>query len=649
MLHANYPQSPSYTRVLEMVIPFLIFGLIYLRFGLLPLIITHYAVDVFWMSLPIWVASTPGIWINRLMVVILLLIPLLVISYWRFKNKKWVEVPDSMYNGSWVPAPKVENVEEPEEVEVHQEVTRKSGFLKFKWLIPAAITGVLIWAFVIIPKKYDNPALKVNRVEAIEVSKQILKEKYGFIPEGWRVLTSIKTTPSDEHKFVWQEDKTKYAKIEESFLSPPYWLIRYVNTNTTVEVRAEEYLVKVSVDNRVLGYQHFWPEKRKGTTLDEKAVLDKAKIGLGEFLGRSADNLKVIKVEPEKTDWRTNWNIEFSDTLNYSLSKGMGLYKIGISGDEVSEVESYVKVSEEWQRNNDQQKSTLKIFTLISNLIMYLILISGIIMGIINWTRKRFSNKMFLIFGISFLFLSIAGIANSWNQVLATYFTGLPFGNFVTMALIGVAIGVIFMSMGVAVLGGFSCQLAIYDHYEKNDWIKAALIGFVFAGLSSLKLIFISGMGPKWVDFGNLNDALPAFGFLNDNLSKVIFIPAFGMILFYFVNQLSRQFTQKKILAIICVFLASFLIAGSNAETLHSWFISGLINAVLYSILYIVLRKNISWLPVVFFIPLQLSYLGLALNGHFNGLISGIILTIVAGFLISVGWLAGIKKCSKQN
>jgi hypothetical protein len=649
MLHANYPQSPSYARVLEMIIPFLIFGLIYLRFGILPLIITHFAVDVFWMSLPIWVASTPGIWTNRFMVTALFLMPLFVVIYWRLKNKKWTEAPVSAFNRSWKPVPKTEKVETPEEDENLQDISRKSIFLQFKWLILAAVTGIVIWAIVMLPKKYDNPEVKVNRVEAVEISKNILKDKFGFTPDGWRVLTSIKNNPSDEHKFVWQVDNTKYKDLTKSFLFPPYWLVRFVNTNATVEERAEEYIVKIGVDKRVLGYSHCWPEKRKGTDLDEKAALEKAKIGLESFIGGNSNNFKVIKIEPEKTDWRTNWKVEFSDTINYSLSKGMGLYKIGLSGDEISEVGSYVNVSEEWQRNTDRHKSTLKIFTLISNLIVYLVLIFGIIMGVINWTRKKFSGKMFLLFGVGFLIISFAGILNSWNMILSSYFTGLPFGNFITMTIIGIIIGILFMATGVAVIGGFSCQLAIYDRKEEKPWVKATLVGVFITGLYLIKTVLIPKTGPEWIELGNMNDSLPAFGLFNDNLSKMIFNPAFAMILFYFVNQFSRQFTKRRVWAILSIFAAGFLIAGSGSETIQSWIISGLDNAILFTILFILLHKNISWLPIVFFITLLLSNFGLALNGHFNGLISGIILTIVAGFLISFGWQSGIEKCNKLN
>ena len=39
--HANYPSWPAYSRPIELFVPSLIWGLIYLRFGLLPSIITH--------------------------------------------------------------------------------------------------------------------------------------------------------------------------------------------------------------------------------------------------------------------------------------------------------------------------------------------------------------------------------------------------------------------------------------------------------------------------------------------------------------------------------------------------------------------------------------------------------------------------------
>ena len=96
--HANYPQQPSYARVVEMVIPFAIMGIIYIYYGILPAVVAHYAVDVFWISLPLWVSSTSGIWIDRALVLLFLFAPVFIVLLIRLRNKKWAEVPDKERN-----------------------------------------------------------------------------------------------------------------------------------------------------------------------------------------------------------------------------------------------------------------------------------------------------------------------------------------------------------------------------------------------------------------------------------------------------------------------------------------------------------------------------------------------------------------------
>ena len=90
--HANYPVQPAYARVIELILPSLFFGAIYLRFGLLAGIIMHYAIDVVLFSLPLFVAQVPGIWIHRFFVILFLMVPLLVVSYRRIESGKWFRI-----------------------------------------------------------------------------------------------------------------------------------------------------------------------------------------------------------------------------------------------------------------------------------------------------------------------------------------------------------------------------------------------------------------------------------------------------------------------------------------------------------------------------------------------------------------------------
>ena len=71
--HAPYPNQPAYARPVELIIPSIGFGLLYLYFGLLPGIILHFAFDVVWFALPIFLAKAPGIWFQQVMVIVLTL------------------------------------------------------------------------------------------------------------------------------------------------------------------------------------------------------------------------------------------------------------------------------------------------------------------------------------------------------------------------------------------------------------------------------------------------------------------------------------------------------------------------------------------------------------------------------------------------
>ena len=63
--HANYAAQPAYARLIELIIPSFIFAGLYLRFGLLVSVVMHFAYDVIWFSLPIFLSQAPGIWMTR--------------------------------------------------------------------------------------------------------------------------------------------------------------------------------------------------------------------------------------------------------------------------------------------------------------------------------------------------------------------------------------------------------------------------------------------------------------------------------------------------------------------------------------------------------------------------------------------------------
>src|SRR4029078_10671728 len=87
--HAQYPNQPDYARPVELIIPSIGFGLLYLYLGLLPGIILHFTFDVARFLLPIFLAKAPGIWFQQLMVVALTLVPLWIVLWRRAQAGRW--------------------------------------------------------------------------------------------------------------------------------------------------------------------------------------------------------------------------------------------------------------------------------------------------------------------------------------------------------------------------------------------------------------------------------------------------------------------------------------------------------------------------------------------------------------------------------
>ena len=85
--HAAYPTQPAYARVVELILPSLFFGAVYLRYGLLPAIVLHFAFDVVWFAIPLFVSEAPGVWVDQVLVVLLTLVPLGAIGWVRWRAR----------------------------------------------------------------------------------------------------------------------------------------------------------------------------------------------------------------------------------------------------------------------------------------------------------------------------------------------------------------------------------------------------------------------------------------------------------------------------------------------------------------------------------------------------------------------------------
>ena len=193
----------------------------------------------FGLVLPLWVSSAPGIWLDRILVILFLFVPVWIILFYYIKNKGLKDVPEEARNDAWAVPEKEEETIEEEVVQVEA----KSYKLE-KWLIPAGIIGLVLW-FVFTPFKQDAPKLNVSKQEARDIAIETLSNEYGIDVNEWEVLSSVSSNVDIKDIFIWKEfGQETYQDLLGDFLGNPYWKIRLVKTTGAVEERGRRVFGK---------------------------------------------------------------------------------------------------------------------------------------------------------------------------------------------------------------------------------------------------------------------------------------------------------------------------------------------------------------------------------------------------------------------
>ncbi len=181
--HANYPAQPAYARLVELIIPSFLFGGIFLRFGLLPAVITHYAYDVLLFALPIFLSTAPRAWLNQGAILLFAFFPLLIVLYRRYQAGRWITLGSDALNDTWQPTQQEALFELPKEKTTVMALTQKHKII----LLIICALGTVAW-FAFSPKSTDAPPLSTGRDQAIAVGQQALLEQKNTLDSMMKML-----------------------------------------------------------------------------------------------------------------------------------------------------------------------------------------------------------------------------------------------------------------------------------------------------------------------------------------------------------------------------------------------------------------------------------------------------------------------------
>ncbi len=297
--------------------------------------------------MPLFVAHGPGVWLQRVMVVLVTLIPLWVVFGRRVQAGRWTMLEEADRNRSWTPPSDEAPAVEAEPALVARTVSARASAA---WMIAGAIGAIAAIGAGFVARSTDG--LSVSRDEAIAIARRALDARGAKLPSGARFMA----VPQDgeaitPHRFISEtagEDRRK--ALVGAYLPKPRWLVRVATFEGDVALRAEEWQVFVTDAGDAWPIVHEVPEARPGASLDEVTARALAldAVATRFHLDPGRGDLKVVLAKPTKQAARIDWEFAFEDKTVPPLPQGEPRIGVSIAGDEVTGIGRSIHTPESW-------------------------------------------------------------------------------------------------------------------------------------------------------------------------------------------------------------------------------------------------------------------------------------------------------------
>ena len=636
--HANYPQQPPYARVVEIFIPAVGFGLIYLFLGLLPAIVLHFAVDVVFFSMPVFASEASGAWLDRTIVVMLALLPLWVVLRARWRSGGWGELAVEDTNGAWQPPPALVVEDAAAPAPAAAGIGRE---LRIAVLVVGVI-GLLGWIFAS-DFSSDGPPLEVGRSQVVASAQRVLEERGVALPESWRELTAVTAMMDIAHRFVWQEGgEDTFQALLGSYLDEPRWFVRRAAFEGDVAERAEEYDLWFDGSGHPVRVRHQLPQQRPGAELDEAAARRIAQQALESVHGLDPDTLDEVSADAEQHDERRDWSFVYSEPGASDLPEGDTRIAVHIAGDEIVDSYRFVHVPETWERSDRDRRTLSQVVQIVCTVVMILVFLAGAIVAVVRWSRGQFAVGTFVIFFVLLFGVGVVDVFNSWPAVTVNFSTAQPFSLQSSIALVGSLLATLVIAVAIGLCVG---MLHRWLPVQPDGGAERALtlgvsLGALAACVGAVAAAIGEALEPDWGPYQAAAAVVPTVAAALGPIGSWIATSTLVLLVLTFVHTTSRGWERLRLATGVLLVLFGLVVAGvGGVATVQRWLAGGVVAGVLLLVCYAVaLRHHLALVPVVAGTVAILGTMREGLLGLYPGSLVGSCVAVVLIAIAAVVW-----------
>ena len=642
--HANYPGFPAYSRLVELVIPAFIWGLIFLRFGLLTTVILHAIFDLVLMSIPVFLVEGSGSGFNQALVLAAGLVPLAIVALHRVRAGRWLELPAIFRNRAWQSGAVVA---EAAAARIRAGAGRWTTLVQ-RALPTLGVAGLLAIAFGA-DFHSDAPPLEIDRAKAEAAADAALKNRGITLGPEWQQAAATKLASEDGtwlwHKFVWREGgHDTYVHLIGSWLAPPMWEVRYARfEGGDVVDRSEEWRVTVAGDGSVRQVRHQLPERRPGAKLSRDQARIIARKEVNQRFGLDPEALREVSVKDDPQPARNDWKFTFSDPRVDAGVGGEARVGVDIAGTEVVNSGRYVFVPEAWQRAETDRAGRLGVAKNIVTMAVVIVVIAALIASIVAWSRSRFDRRAFWIAAMLMLSAAAVNTVNQWPLLGMRLSTTEPVTTQVSLYLAGILLTTVLSALLGGLLAGVA-SFAARAHVEpgltqKTLWIRGASAALFVLGVEALLGRFSPDMAPNWPSYKVEELWVPWLGRISGTLSSGLMAMTITVIVLYWLDRLTAGWTRRRALGVVVVVLAQAAMAAANADQWIEIVAVGVVGGALATLIYAtVLRFDLRIAPALIAVYLVVGFIGDAAQKHTPQ--AAVLALIASATVLTLAWAA---------
>ncbi len=420
--HANYPNQPFWIRGVEVSLFGVLVGVMFLKFGLLTVLVWHYTVDALYAATTLMKSGSPYLLTSGLIAAgIVVLLLLYNLSSYMMRGKFAAKEPLANREAGKVTKFKAPPPTKPAEP--------SQGIITYQPLAPQRQKLLLFLCglfFLTLFVKADRIGgfyeYRVPKTEITQTARAFLKQK-GFDSQQYRqVLALRKNYQPDWGKYILQNgDIDRLNRLLARYLrNSTVWYIRFFK-----EMDKEEFRVYVHpADNEVVAFEHLLPEQAEGYDLSKELARIRAK----EYLaGQQVDlsQFEIVEDYSQKLDNRTDHTFIFESDSGFAANMAQGRlrYRVMVKGDEIAELQAYYKLPEEWRRAQHSKTTLDSIRLMIKIGAILLIVILAVI-----YIRSQFKLSQLAWRQALYIVIAVGGVLIFrdllfWNQAKLVYET----------------------------------------------------------------------------------------------------------------------------------------------------------------------------------------------------------------------------------